>query len=135
MGRGAEREDRQAMRSEEPEPAVAAVTAELTELRLASDGEEGLTITVDGFGKVVGVSVGPQLARRVQAERLGRLVVAAVNTARLAAGEAAGDRLRELSQDGTAWEDSDLPGWLREAVAPPADDGGSAGLGPEGGLR
>src|SRR5438270_3914358 len=99
----------------ESEPAVARVTSELTELRLASDGEEGLTITVDGFGRVVGVSVGPQLARRVQPERLGRLVVAAVNTARLAAGEAAQDRLRELSADGAGREDVELPDWLREA--------------------
>jgi DNA-binding protein YbaB len=102
----------------EVEPAVAAVTAELTELRLASDGEEGLTVTVDGFGRVVGVSVGPQLARRVQAERLGRLVVAVVNTARLAAGEVAGDRLRELGAGGAPGPGPDLPDWLLEAAAP-----------------
>jgi DNA-binding protein YbaB len=108
----------------EPEPAVGRVTAELTELRLACDGEEGLTVTVDGFGRVVGVNVGPQLARRVHAERLGRLVVAAVNTARLAADEAAADRLSELNEDGTAWQDLDWPDWLRPArTADAAQDG------------
>lgn len=115
---------------QEPESELARVTTELTELRLACDGEEGLTITVDGFGRVVGVDVGPQLARRVQPERLGRLVVAAVNTARLAAGDTAHERLRELNADGASWDDLDWPDWLRPAAtAFRTEDGGEDGDG------